>query len=71
MYWKNERFEKITSGDNDDTSNTHQHGRSQVEFVEELSDKYVYFQYVGDVFSLDVPQYVNKPFEVFVRWAYP
>lgn len=40
---ENKKFEKITSGNNNDTSNTHQHGRSQVEFVEELSDKYVYF----------------------------
>lgn len=71
IYWKNETLEKIMNENNNDTSDTHQHCRSQVEFVEELSDKYVYFEYIGDVFSLDVPQYVNKPFEVFVRRAYP
>lgn len=50
---------------------TYQHGGSQIEFVEKLCDEYVYLQDVGHVFSLDVAQHVDEPFEVFVRRAYP
>ena len=45
---------------------TYQHGCSQVEFMEELSDENMHFKYIGNVFSFDVSEDVNKPLEIAV-----
>jgi len=48
-----------------------QHSGTQVEFVEELRDKNMHFEDVGDVFSLHVPQHVDEPLKVPVRRTNP
>ena len=45
---------------------TYQHGCSQVEFMEELSDENMHFKYIGNVFSFNVSEDVNKPLEIAV-----
>jgi len=39
--------------------------------MKELRDEYVDFKYVRNVFSLNVSENVNEPFEMFVRRADP
>lgn len=48
-----------------------QHGRPQIELVEELSDKDVNLKDIGDVLLLDISQDVDKPLEVLVRRTDP
>lgn len=50
---------------------TYQHGRAQVELVEELGDKDVHLQHFGDVALLNVMEGIDEPFEGFVRRTYP
>lgn len=50
---------------------THQHRRSQIEFMEKLRDENVNLQHIGNIFFLYIAQHINEPFEVFVRWANP
>ncbi len=52
-------------------SRTYEHGRSQVELVEELRDEDVHLQNVRHVFPLDVAQDVDEPLEVAVGRADP
>lgn len=39
--------------------------------MEELRDKDVNFEDVGDIFAFDIAQDINEPFEVLVRRADP
>jgi len=39
--------------------------------MKELRYKYVNFKYIRNVFSLNISENVNKPFEMFMRWADP
>lgn len=43
-----------------------QHGRSQIELVEKLSDEDVNLEDVGDILLLNVTKDVDEPLEVFV-----
>lgn len=39
--------------------------------MKELRDKYVNFKYIRNIFSLNVPENIYKPFEMLVRRANP
>lgn len=39
--------------------------------MKELCDKYMDFEYIRNIFSLNISENVNKPFEMFVRRADP
>ena len=49
----------------------YQHGGTQIELMKELRYKYVNFKHIRNVFSLNISENVNKPFEMFMRWADP
>lgn len=53
------------------TSTTYEHGRSQVELVEELCDEDVHLEHVCHVFVFNVAQDVDEPLEVTMRRADP
>lgn len=50
---------------------TNQHRGTQIKFMEKLCDKDVNFQNIGDILPFNVPQHIDEPFEVLVRWANP
>ena len=50
---------------------TYQHGCSQIELMEELSDENMHFKYIGNVFSFDVSEDINEPLKVAVRRTNP
>jgi len=50
---------------------TYEHGRSQVELVEELRDEDVHLKHVRHVLAFNVTQDVDEPLEVTVRRADP
>ena len=50
---------------------TYQHGCSQVEFMEELSDENMHFKYIGNVFSFNVSEDVNEPLKIAVGGTNP
>lgn len=39
--------------------------------MKELCNKYVNFEYIGNVFPLNISENVDEPFEMFVRRADP
>lgn len=53
------------------STTTYQHCRSQIKFVEELRDEYVYFQHIGYILLLHIAEHIDEPFEVLVRGTDP
>lgn len=39
--------------------------------MKELRNEYMDFKYIRNVFSLNVSENINEPFEMLVRWADP
>lgn len=48
-----------------------QHGRPQVELVEELRNKDVHFEHVRDIFTFDISEHVDEPLEMAVARTRP
>lgn len=46
--------------------NTHKHSSPEIEFVEELCNKDMYFEDVGDILAFNIAKHVDEPFKVFM-----